>query len=200
MSYTDLIIKLAKEFENKTKNQFVYHLKSPDFRGKYIYPLLKLEEVYPDLYKKELKKYKGRESHPELKIDILNTQWKNCVNFSTLNPYKIFQLEELLGVPGYKNVSGNEFFRFKITDLVDFDMCLYDDNKSPKKQDAYKKISINSYKETEFIPIETAKYFIQSKEKKEYPLLFGNITHLLVKGEIPIDKAKILTFESCMYE
>lgn len=193
------ILKLAKEFEEKTKSQFVYHIKSPNFKGKYIYPLSELKNTYPDLYKKEIKKYKGRESHPEINIDILDAQWKDCVNFSTLNPLKIFQLEELLGIPGYKNGEDVDIFRFNIKDLINFDMCLYDDNISPRKKEAYKKININKYKETKFIPIETAKYFIKSKENNEYPLLFGHVTHLLVKNKVPINKASTIHFKANIF-
>lgn len=192
----DNILKLAKKFEEKTRSntQYAYHIKNHNFKGKYIYPLSELEDNYPSIYKKEIKKYEGRENHPKIKIDILDTQWKDCVNFSTLNPIKIFQLEELLEIPGYKNIKNVNIFRFDIKDLEDFDMCLYDDNKSPKKNEAYKKININNYKETKFIPTETAKYFIKSKENNEHPLLFAYITHLLVKGCIPINKADVISY------
>jgi len=71
-------------------------------------------------------------------------------------------------------------------------MCLYDDDIGPKKDEAYSKITISSYKETQNIPIKTVKHFIDCKEKNEYPLLFGNILHLLVKDEVDISKADII--------
>ncbi len=57
------ILKLATLFENKiaSKNQFVYHIKPNNFKGKIIYPLSELETICPSLYKSEIKKYKGRE-------------------------------------------------------------------------------------------------------------------------------------------
>ena len=199
-SNVDHILRLAKNFEEKTKNKYVYHIKSTKFKGKYIYPLSELENYHPNIYKKEIKKYKGRESHPEIKINLLNAKWKDCVNFSTINPIKIFQLEELLGIPGYKNGQDVDIFRFNIKDLKDFDMCLYDDNKSPRKDEAYKKININNYKETQFVPVETVKYFIKSKEENEYPLLFGHVIHLLVNDAIPINKADIIKFEANVFK
>lgn len=195
------ILQLAQVYELKAlgakpKNQFIYHIKNPSFKGKYIYPLSELQTIYPDLYKKEMKKYKGRENHPNIKINILDTSWKDCVNFSTLSPIKIFQLEQLLGVPGYKNIHDVDIFKFDIKDLKNMEMCLYDDNKSPRKDEAYKKININTYKETDFIPTATIKYFVKSKEKNEYPLLFGNVPHVLIKGSIPINKADIINFKN----
>lgn len=200
MDHIDNILKLARKFENKTKNQFVYHIKNSNFKGKYIYPLSELEKSYNDIYKKEIKKYKGRENHPETKISILNAKWKDCINFSTINPLKIFQLEELLGIPGYKNGQDVDVFKFDIKDFKNFDMCLFDDNKSPKKEEAYKKVNINTYKETQFITPETVKYFVKSKENNEYPLLFGHVMHLLIKGNVPINKADIITFKANVFE
>lgn len=179
-----------------TAKNFVYHIKSSNFKGDYIYPLSQLEEVNPSVYKKEIKKYKGRESHPETKIGILDVKWKDCVNFSTVNPIKIFQMEKLLGIPGYKNVKDIEVFCFDIKDLSDFDMCLYDDNKSPKKSDAYKKVTSSSYKEIQFVPIDTVRYFLECKKKNELPLIFGGICHLLIPDKIPIKNAEIIKFNS----
>lgn len=176
-----------------TNSKFAYHIKNPHFKGDYIYPLSQLEEVYPSLYKKEIKKYEGREKHPETKIDLLSVKWKDCINLTTLNPIKIFQMEDLLGI---KNVRDVDIFRFDIKDLSDYDMCLYDDNKSPKNKDAYKKVSAYSYKETQFIPIDTVRYFLECKKKGESPLIFGGVIHLMVADEIPIDKAEIIKFKS----
>ncbi len=70
-------------------------------------------------------------------------------------------------------------------------MCLYLDG--VKGKDAYQPITVNKYKETEFIPSETVKYFASSKEKNFRPLLFGNVPHLLIKGSISIDLAEIIS-------
>lgn len=180
--------KIAKE------TQYVYHIKSKDFKGKYIYPLSELKDAHPDIYKKQIAKYKGREDHPEIKIKPLDCKWKDCVNLSTLNPIKIFQLEELLGIPGYKKGKDVEVFKIKISDLDSKKFCLYDDEKSPKSEAAYSKRTETSYKETQFIPTKTAKYFVTSKEKKEYPLLFAYVKHVLYNGIIDISKAEIIKF------
>lgn len=194
------IISLAEKLSIKYAKtpQFIYHIKSKNFKGDKILPLSALEEKYPKIYKKEISKYKGRESHPQTKIKLLDCKWKDCVNFSTIDPRKIFQMEELLGIPGYKNSIDVEIFKFNIKDIKNLDFVLYNDNKNPKKDDAYKKINVSSYEETSYVPLETAKYFIECKEKNEYPLIFGNVPHILVKGEVPIDNAEVLKFEATL--
>ncbi len=112
-----------------------------------------------------------------------------------MNPIKIFQLEELLGIPGYKNGENCEVLQFRLSDL-EGDYCLYDDNKSAKKNEAYRNTSPSSYKETQFVPPETVKYFAECKMKDELPLIFGNVPHLLFKGKIDISTAKILKFQA----
>lgn len=175
------IQKLAKSLDN-----YVYHIKSSSFKGNHIYSLSELKEEYPQIYKSEIKKYKDREDHPEIKINILDCQWKDCVSFSSLNILKILELEKLLGVPGWNEVEDICVLRFSIDSFKDREMCIYDDNISPKKKEAYSKTSIKSYKEMKFIPDEMVKYYIKCKENKERPLLFGYVNHLMVKGKVSI--------------
>lgn len=178
----------------ESNQQFAYHLKNPHFKGKYIYPLSELKEVYPEIYRQEIKKYQDRKTHPATKINILNAKWEDCVNLSTLDPVKIFQLEELLGIDNHPTKI--EIFKFNIKKLEGMEMCLYDDRLSPKNQSAYKKVTTKSYRENKLIPTQTTKYFAESKEEKEQPLIFAYVTHLLVKGKMPIELAEVITFKS----
>ena len=190
MKSIDEILSLANCFEKTASTQYAYHIRSDDFRGKTIYPLAELEEAYPKIYKTEIKKYRGRESHPNIKVSLLDARWADCVCLSTLDPRKIFQLEDLLGIDNQPA----KIFRFKISDLKDFDMCIFndDDKLSPRKDEAYDKITAKSYKETKLIPPETVKYFVRCKKKGEQPLLFSYIPHLMIKGSIPINLADIV--------
>src|ERR1700748_299200 len=135
------LLKIAELFAYKIakETQYVYHIKNRNFKGKHIYPLIELKDKYPEIYKKELSKYKNRKDHPEIKIKLLNCAWKDCINFSTLNPIQIFQLQEMLGIPGGKEGEEIEIFKIKISELDDSRFCLYDDNKSPKNIEAYSK-------------------------------------------------------------
>lgn len=177
----------------KDLTQYVYHIQPPKFKGKFILPLSELETEYPEIYRSEFKKYKDREQHPETKIDLLDCSWKDCVNFSTLDITKIFQLEKLLGVPGYKEVDDIVVWKFPIEALKDMEFYYYDDNISPKKKEAYSKVSVRSYKETEFVPDKTVEYYLEAKNNKERPLLFGYLRHILVKGKVLIDLAEKIT-------
>jgi hypothetical protein len=188
----DNILKVAELFAYKIakETQYVYHIKSQSFKGKYIYSLAELQDIEPQIYKKEIVKYKGRENHPETKIKLLDCQWKDCVNLSTLNPEKILQMEELLGM----HTDSIEVFKIKISELEGMKFCLFDEAKSPKSEEAYSKVSLASYRETQFVPFKTAKYLATCKEKKESPLLFAYTDHILCKGPIDISKTEVFRF------
>ena len=64
MQSINAILRLADQFEKIASNQYAYHIKNDNFKGKFIYPLSELEEVYPAIYKQEVKKYQGRRGHP----------------------------------------------------------------------------------------------------------------------------------------
>lgn len=179
------------------KMKYVYHI-NKDFAGKYLLPLSDLEKEYPKIYKQEISKYKGREGLPKTRIDILECQWQDCVMFSTLNILDLFTLQKLLGVPGAEEVDELSALRFDIADLEklpDVELCIYDDDVSPKNQKAYSQISSKKYQELETIPAETVKYYADSAEKKERPLLFSNIPHLFVKGKVPLSLGEIISLK-----
>jgi len=191
------IIKIANYLENKygaLTDQYIYHVKSPDFKGRTIYSLSGLEDAMPDLYKKEYKKYKGREAHINTKIDILDCTWKDCINFSTVNPVLIFELEELLGIPAFDEDDKIEIFKINIKALQDYEFCYYDEV-NPKSKKSYKKVSVKSYRELDSVPHLTAKYFAECKKKNEHPLIFGHVPHILVKGNFKLKDYEVIKFK-----
>ncbi len=184
--------KISKELN---RDKYFYHLKSERFNGKIIYPLSTLKEKDNKVYKQSIKKYKDREDQLTTKIDILDCEWQDCINLSTLNPAKIFEVAFLLGLKNYEYDIGREILRFPISCLKNKKFCLYDDNKNFKKPEAYSNISIKSYKELEFVPSETIKYFAECKDKDEDPLIFSNIPHILLKDELNISEAEVIKYE-----
>lgn len=189
---SDKLQKLEEKYikvSEASDKQYVYHLMPEKMSGKILYCLSDLESKLPDVYKKEIKKYIGREEHLEQKIAPLKSTWKDCVIFSSIDPAMIFDLQALLGVKGWQDAAGIAYMRFNITDLPE-DLCLYDDDK-----ETYKKLSPKSYKETKSIPASTAKYFSECVENKERPLLFAGVKHVLVKGNVNIKNSVVMKYK-----
>lgn len=192
------IINLLEKFEDKYKKlaeaasqkQYVYHLKPEKLIGTNLLSLGELENKHPEIYKKEVKKYSGRENHLTKKIEPLGCTWKDCIIFSSVNPQMIFDLQGLLGIKGWKEAEDISYMRFDINDLPST-MCLYDDD-----AESYKKISPKSYRESEFIPVSTARHFAECAEDNVYPLLFAGVKHVLVNEPIRISLADTFHYKS----
>jgi hypothetical protein len=78
---------------------FIYHLVPKDMRGDILYPLNKLNNVYPDLFKKAAKKYEGRELLRELRIPVLDCLWNDVLHFTAVHPKKIKNALAEAGIP-----------------------------------------------------------------------------------------------------
>lgn len=174
------------------KQKYFYHIKSKEFEGDLIYPLSTLKDKNLKKYKESIKKYNDRKDQLTTKIEMLNCEWQDCINLSTLNPCKIFELVFLLKLKNWEHDIGREILKFPISVLKGKDFCLYDDEKDFKKSEAYSKLTINSYKELDSVPIETTKYFADMKEKNEDPLIFSYVSHILLKGELNIKNAEVV--------
>lgn len=168
--------------------EYVYHFKPPSFKGKYIYPLSSLEEVYPTIYKDEVSKYeKGRSKELDECITVLDATWRDVVNLSTLNPIKILATAKLLG----NKVDSAEVFKIPISNLRGMKFCLFTDFDGKEK---FEMQTIKSYKEEYNIPLPTIEHFIKSREDKSKPLIFEHIPHILVAHEIDVSNVDILKF------
>ena len=137
MSNKDFLEKLLNKIENQQdeikkialKNaNYVYHIKSKDFKGDKIYSLNKMKDINNEIYKKSLKKYKNRMDELKCHIDMLDCTWADCVNLSTVNPIKILTLLHLIGADGWEDDIGKEVYQIPIKNLKNSDCCIFDDN------------------------------------------------------------------------
>lgn len=196
----DNLIQNCNEFlKNATKEKYLYHIKTDNFSGSEIYSLNKVKETDESKYNNYIKKYKGREDHITTKIKKLDCTWADVVNLSTINPFKIFMLTNILGIKNHKYNENKEIICIPISKLKNKEFCYYDDNISEKSDKAYSNFKISSYKETEFIPDKTVKYFLDCLKQDEDPLAFAYIKHVLVKDSINIKGCKVIKFNFSDY-
>lgn len=69
---------------------YLYH-KVPEngVRGNVLYPLSTLKVLFPDIYKAEVAKYKGREEDMQKFIPVLNCMWNDVLHLSPISPAEI---------------------------------------------------------------------------------------------------------------
>ena len=67
---------------------FVYHIVHEKMHGKMLYSLNSLKRKYPQAYKEEIKKYKGRKEVMKRKIPHLNCYWNDAIHVYSAYSYK----------------------------------------------------------------------------------------------------------------
>jgi len=185
------LAKLADKFAAITKYQYLYHIRSPDFKGKFLYPLSELAEIDKRLYNKSFNKYKGREDWINREIPLLNCKATDVVNLSTINPIKLFAVEILLNI---EKIEDKQIFKIPTSILKNQEFVLFSYDKDLNYK--YKKQNINAYKECIHVPLDTVEHYIESKKNKESPLIFEYVPHVLVKGKVDISTAELIDFKS----
>jgi hypothetical protein len=118
-------------------------------------------------------------------VPFLDCDWKHCISLSSINPQKLFHLEELLNLP----VDPYTILKFNINCLKGKKFCFYYDS---IENEHYEKGNIAKYRETIFVPSETVIHYAESKEKGDSPLLFAGIMHILLNDTLDISEAETI--------
>lgn len=169
--------------------EYFYHLKPKKMYGNILFPLSKIEEKYPKLFKEQMKMYEGREDLLNKEIKLLKCKWQDVLFLSCVNPKLIFAALELLGL---LDEDIPEILKFPISVLKNENICSYQeiDNK-----EIFKKIDIKKYEEEKMVPADTLGYFVECTKKKEDPLIFSGVKHLLYDGELKLSDGVVEEYE-----
>jgi len=171
---------------------YLYHMVPDKMKGNFLIPLNALKKKYPSAYREEVKKYKGRESILKIKVPILNCLWNDVIHMTSVNPK---DLKKALDDAGRsKDSQKMKFFRINSSELDNKSIILFlysHQGKISNKEDytAFKPSNLKKYAK---IPSKTKKYFKESYLKRERPLMFHLVPHILYKGKINIKNCKII--------
>lgn len=170
---------------------FVYHLVPKDMRGDVLYPLNDLKTIFPKLYDKKVKKYKGREFLTKETIPFLNCLWNDVLHFSAVSPYDIkkafVELEYLFKA---------KFYKIDATLLDEGKTIVYLFNtkgiNDKLEEKNFEKCNLKNFLKYSQFPYKTKEYYKKELEKGKWPLLFYKIPHILFKGSINIKDVPII--------
>lgn len=174
---------------------FLYHLVPPAMQGSVLYPLNDLKDIYPDTYAYEIKKYEGREHVMEQKIPPWNCEWNDALFLSPVDPAVIKRTLQELGFPFQKEISYYEIDA-KVLDPKKTIVFLFPPTK--KKGDTAKEEDFLPYNSNDMekyttIPEATVTYFKKAIANGRKPLLYVYIPHILYRGGLDVNTAKIRT-------
>lgn len=165
---------------------YLYHMVPRNLKGSFLYPLNVLKKKFPEIYEKENKKYVGREVLKKRKIPFLNCLWNDVLHFTAVHPSRFYKELKKVGFPMKK------FEWYKIdSKLLDSDkIVIYryrygkGDERDFSRFDSKKLINFRK------IPKKTIQYYKDRFKKKERPLLFHFVPHILYKGSLDVRSLK----------
>jgi hypothetical protein len=166
------------------------------FIGNELIPLNQMDRE-GNLYKKNARKYVGRERLMDEIIPRLNCKWNDVVQFSSLNPQKIVDELKILD-PNFK-LFRMKFFKISVKEIEGkYSGVIFDRSGSSKKGD-YKinesdvtELNSINYRELFEVPELTREFWKKAIEEKGKLLWFPYIPHILINARIDISNFEIL--------
>jgi hypothetical protein len=169
-----------------------------DFRGDYLYPLVGLKGVHPDLYERELVKYIGRESVLRYIVPGLNVSWGETVNLSALDPAHLLAERSRLGIP-FSNLLTRRVLRIPLDRIAGYPAVTYSGtvhwaNSSPHDPKAlpeppagdFAPFDPATHQEPQRVPALHTEYLLRQLARGEHALGFVFIPHVLVASPINV--------------
>lgn len=157
-------------------------------KGKILYPLNSLKSKFPSLYRKEVEKYRGRESLLTINIPRLQCLWNDVIHLTAVHPKKIRNAFLKAGCQWH----ATEWFQIDPFSLDPSNtvVWLYTHEAVLRKDViAYGPEKISKYTK---IRKATTDYYKKQAMHNKRPLLFYRVPHILYKGELKVDTLPIL--------
>ncbi len=173
---------------------YLYHLKPEPFEGNSLIPL-NLMDRDSDLYRKNSKKYVGREELMKEVIPILNCKWNDVVQFSALDPQII--AKELRKYNPTLKIIRPYYFKVHVSQIASkYEAVLFDRKKRKKgdftiRDDEVSPLTEQNYKELHEVPQDTIHYWMEVQKNGGPFLWFPFIPHILIKGIIEVSDFEV---------
>lgn len=177
--------------------QYLYHRRSPDFRGTTIYPLNVLRAKFPDLHETEVSKYAGRQQITEETVPILDVLWNDVVHSAPIDPRLIYQaLRDLGGSP-----EPQEYFKIPVSRITGLRAVWFDPQNErypfPARSEDVRLIVPDTFEQLSAVPERTLGYYRACLRKgQQPPLLFLYVPHVLIHGAIDVTDVDVIDWSS----
>ncbi|GHO78118.1 hypothetical protein KSD_58890 [Ktedonobacter sp. SOSP1-85] len=175
----------------------IYHACPVEMQENMLYPLNGLKALYPELYQREIAKYRDHPSRydlPQLFVPKLNCRWSDVVFCSPIHPYLIYKE---LQARGFTLSPDKTFFQIPIEAIRGLPTAIYYDSNAHGVAEALPEEAVawlkpESYQELERVPEETLAWYDHLKSVGRNGAYFVGVPHVLVKGAISIKEARIV--------
>ncbi len=170
---------------------YLYHRIPEKMKGDTLYPLNKLENIEPEIYKEQASKYEGREFVMDRIIPTLDCLWNDVLHMSPVDPNNIKEELAKLG-----QSFGGKFLKIdpEILDRNKTTVYLFNNKKKDKgvNEDNFTDFKIEDLPKYSKFPESTADYYKKMIGENKRPLLYVWIPHILYKGTINITDGEVI--------
>jgi len=164
---------------------YLYHAVPENLQGEYLMPLNELKGVHPEIYTKELEKYKGREKLLKVKIPQLNCLWNDVIHMTSVQPKKLDAAFSEAGT----ELEHRKWFKINPEFLEKNRLLVY---LFPDKP--FLDISAEDFADFREEDLErygrmgekTRDYFREMSAQGRSPMMFHLVPHILYKGKLNI--------------
>ena len=173
--------------------QYIYHGVPEQMSGETLMSLNEMKTTQPQLYKKYLEKYEGREEILQKRIPLFDCLWNDVVQFLPLNPQSVFDVQKELGI--LKSVPPYKFFQINLATLDPNKTIVYFKTAPGEENVAVKWLKDVDVATLQEIPKATLDYYKTLVGTGELPFNYQFIPHILYLGGVHVSTAPIVTLE-----
>jgi hypothetical protein len=170
----------------------LFHFVPETMAGTVLYPLNDLKEREPEIWRREVAKYEGREQVLDQPIAPLGCRWNDVLHFSVVHPRKIVAALDAVGLEAPRR----RFF--------EFDAARFDREQAAIFLNRRTDVSVRT-DDSQWLPFEpatlaelteltepTRRYYRECAVRGQRPLLFGYLPHVFQRGPVETRNARVL--------
>ncbi len=173
---------------------FFYHGVPPELEGNELIPLTSMFAKRPDLHKKYLEKYKGREEILERKIPLLNCGWNDVVQLLPLHPQQLFELQKELGL--IKEIPDYQYFQIDPDSLDPLKAVVYFKTAPGEQNVTVECLADVDLDDLQQIPTATTDYYRSMVGTGEPVFNYQFVPHIIYRGAIDVSSAKVIPIDA----
>jgi hypothetical protein len=179
---------------------FIYHMVPNKMAGEVLHPLSELRKTWPKRYEIEIKKYDDhpiRKNLPKRIIKKIDCLQEDVIHFTPMHPHLMFK--------GLKTVFNDWersqlFYEIPIERIGDQPAVYFDMNRTgtyifgnDEPEEMFETVNAKTYKILTELPKEALEFYEQwkSRGEKGAPAM-GRIPHLMVKGQVSVEKCQVI--------
>lgn len=168
----------------------LYHLVPPEMVGLTLYPPDELEKRLPEVYRKAMEKYPGREYVPKIPIQELGCTWGKVIHLAGVSPGTLHRTQRRCGLTGARYRQAFEI-PVEVLDPELLVVCIpmKGPEGTPQHYWKFRKDDLSHYAE---IPPWTEQYYRSCARNGTHPYLFEGVPHIMYRGSIDVTNLLIV--------